>query len=117
LTKGVAYDRTTRLNYTSSEYSKRKDTADYWNNNREVLMSNFYRELFLQAASHFKSIPERYTDPKSKTDMNLRSAAYYNLCKIYLFLDEPENVAEYADLIFANGIDTKSGYLFFRRRN
>jgi len=58
---------------------------------------------------YFKGIPTRYTDPKLKADVRLRYVAYYNLCKIYLFLDQPEKVREYADAITANGHDKKDG--------
>jgi len=56
---------------------------------------------------YFKNIPAKYPDPKSKADVRLKYAAYYNLCKIYLYLDQPENVAQYADLILSNGHDKK----------
>jgi hypothetical protein len=173
LAKGIIYGTTNGLVYTSTEYAKGKDAADYWNNNREVLISGFYRNLSLESAAqlssiassrygfksvkgirdiikktdekkhdenvnfkaaaqtlkdelqamtpntpmnrdkidglikYFKSIPEKYTDEKLKADISLRYAAYYNLCKIYIYLDEPNNVAEYADLLLANGMDTK----------
>ncbi|MDR0799278.1 MAG: hypothetical protein LBN18_05935 [Dysgonamonadaceae bacterium] len=173
LVNNVAYSRVNSLTYTSDEYSSRKAATDYWNNNREVHIANFYRDLVLRSAgqasstatnyygfksminvrdiiktinekkhdenetfranvkilkdalqamtpnipmdkdkvlpliTYFKSIPEKYTDPKSKADSHLRYAAYYNLCKIYLYLDEPDNVYEWADLILANGMDTK----------
>lgn len=54
---------------------------------------------------YFKNIPVRYTDPKLKADVRLRYVAYYNLCKIYLHLSQPEKVKEYADLILENGHD------------
>lgn len=56
---------------------------------------------------YFKSIPERYTDPKLKADVRLRYVAYYNLCRIYMYIDQPEKVKEWADLLFANGHDKK----------
>jgi hypothetical protein len=56
---------------------------------------------------YFESIPERYPDRNSKADIRIRYAAYYNLCKIFLYLDEPDNVARYADPIRANGYDPK----------
>lgn len=56
---------------------------------------------------YFKNIPERYTDLKLKADIRLRYVAYYNLCKIYLYLDQPEKVKPYADLILENGHDKK----------
>jgi len=160
--------------HSSDEYSSRKNAADYWNNNREVLVSEFARNLSLQTANaaskaassqygfpvirttdiiqttdekkhpendafrtactalkgelesmtaetgmnrekvqeiidYFKTIPERYTDPKLKADIKLRYTAYFNICKAYLYLDEPENVAAYADLLFRNDYDKKDG--------
>jgi hypothetical protein len=56
---------------------------------------------------YFGNIPVRYSNPNSKADARLRYAAYYNLCKIYLYLDEPENVGRYATLILENGEDKK----------
>jgi len=56
---------------------------------------------------YYKNIPVRYTDPKLKADVRLRYAAYYNLCKIYLHLEQLENVQPYANLILENGHDKK----------
>ncbi|MDR3217893.1 MAG: hypothetical protein LBU22_02780 [Dysgonamonadaceae bacterium] len=160
------------LQYNTDEYKTRKEAADFWNNNREVLIADLYRKHSLESADkvssfasdnygfpvvrgkdiiktidekkhdeneifrkatetlkslleamtpnvpmdkeraeglieYFKSIPAKYTDPKSKADKNLRYAAYYNLCKIYIYLEEPDKVGEYADLILSNGQDTK----------
>ncbi|MDR3268355.1 MAG: hypothetical protein LBT83_04730, partial [Tannerella sp.] len=58
---------------------------------------------------YFKRIPEKYADPNHKADVRLRYAAYFNLCTIYFFADEPEKVAEYADRLIANGHDAKDG--------
>lgn len=174
LKKGSIYSRDTQLHLTSKEYGSRKEAADYWNNNKESLVSGFYREHSLKSAEYlsndasilygfkpikergviktmdekkhdenikfravvdslkvefekmtpdspinrekvealimyFKNIPEKYTDPKKKADVRLRYAAWYNLCRIYYYLDEPENVAQYADKITANGYDEKDG--------
>jgi hypothetical protein len=171
---GVFYNRNSNINYVSDEFTQRKNAADFWNNNREVLISDFYRQLSLKVAAHlssvaterygfksengrdvikiidekkhnenepfrnaiaslrkelqsmtietpmnrdtintlieyFKSIPEKYTDPKHKADVRLRYAAYFNLSKIHFYLDEPENAAKYADLLVANGLDVKDG--------
>jgi len=162
------------FSHKSEEYNNRKDAASYWNNNKEVLISEFATKLSNDAArtlstrmsnyygfaiknttdilqvtdekkhleneafkaacatvkakmeavtanqglnkedledviEYFKSIPAKYTDPKHKADVRLRYAAYYNLCKIYLYLEEPENVYPYADLLFQNGYDKKDG--------
>lgn len=58
---------------------------------------------------YFKNIPVRYTDPKLKADVRLRYVAYYNLCRIYIYLDQPEKVREWADLLTQNGHDKKDG--------
>jgi hypothetical protein len=174
ISKGSLFSNTdySPLRYYTDKYRTYKEAADFWNNNRDMLVTNFYRDLCLKSAAqlssvasslygfpvnrslaliktidekkhnenqafranadslksalqamtpeipmnrekadalieYFKSIPERYTDPKLKADVRLRYAAYYNLCRIYLFLDEPDKVYEYADLILANGHDTK----------
>jgi hypothetical protein len=160
--------------YSTSEYSSRKDANDYWNNNKDVLISQFATTLSKQTAyfannyasqmygfpvikntdniqitdekkhsenekfreacnklktefelmthkrkvnktnvldiiEYFKSIPAKYTDKKLKADIKLRYAAYYNLCKIYYYLDEPENIEQYANLLIANDYDKKDG--------
>ncbi len=172
LIQGEPYSPGSSNYHYSEEFGSRKDAADYWNNNRDVLISDFTRQVSMntvkqlterasslfgfpvmrrydiiktidekkhneqeafRAASnalkeelesmtgekgmnrervdglieYFKSIPVKYTDPKLKADIRLRYAAYYNLCKIYLYLDEPDNVAPYADLILSNGHDKK----------
>ncbi|WP_146212736.1 hypothetical protein [Dysgonomonas alginatilytica] len=54
---------------------------------------------------YYMGILDRYTDPKLNADIRLRYAALYNLCKIYLYLEQPENIKQYADLILENGYD------------
>lgn len=54
---------------------------------------------------YYNGILRRYTNPQFKADIRLRYAALYNLCKIYLYLDQPENVYRYADMIYINGHD------------
>lgn len=56
---------------------------------------------------YFKSIPVRYTDTKLKADVRLRYVAYYNLCRIYMYIDQPDKVKEWADLLLENGHDKK----------
>jgi hypothetical protein len=173
LNKGAIYIPTSSETFFSDEYGTYKEAADFWNNNKEVHISNFYRNLSIKSANsvssiassrygfpvvkgneiiktidekkhdenltfrnasdelkkqleamnentpmdrevidgliaYFSSIQDKYTNPaNSKADKNLRYASYYNLCKIYIYLDEPENVAPWADLILSNGQDTK----------
>ena len=71
---------------------------------------NMMRELI----PYFESIPERYTDPTSKVDFRLRYIAYYNLCRIYLFMDQPEKAKEYANLLIQNGYEARDGYQFIK---
>jgi hypothetical protein len=59
--------------------------------------------------NYFKELPNRFTDPKLKADVRLRYVGYYNVAKIYFYLDQPEKVAEYADLLFENGHDKNDG--------
>ena len=172
LSKGTPYSTYNSLRYATDKYKTYRDASNFWNNNREMIITNFYRDLCLKSAAqlssaasllhgfpvnkgyvliktinekkhneneafrknadllknalqamtpeipldretadvlieYFKSIPKRYADQKQKADARLRYAAYYNICRIYLFLDEPDNVYEYADLILANGQDIK----------
>jgi hypothetical protein len=58
---------------------------------------------------YFESIPDRYSDATSKADIQLRYVAYFNLCRIYLFINQPQKVKKLADLLFANGQDKKDG--------
>jgi hypothetical protein len=175
LMKGDLFSRSNPQYFSSQEYGSRKAAADFWNNNKETLVGDFYNNLSAQSAqrisssvsskygftpvtgvrdiiktidekkhnentafraatdalraslqdmtpdkpldrekideliAYFKSIPGKYTDPKHKADVRLRYTAWFNLCKIYLYLDEPENVAQYADLIYPNGYDEKDG--------
>lgn len=173
LRAGAALNRSS-FSFSSEEYSTRKAAADFWNNNKDTHISNFYinhsreaagnlssfissqygfqtykkydhiktidtkkhdentpfraatdalkaeiqtmtadkpmnRDVIDPLIEYFKSIPVKYTDPKLKADVRLRYTAWWNLCKIYLYLDEPENVAQYADLIAPNGYDEKDG--------
>jgi hypothetical protein len=175
LKTGSLHTRENEIVHETKEYNSRREAYDYWENNREVLIDEFYRlqtgaatvalselasqeygftestgnwdvvkttdekkhvenEVFRAAVNslvavleamtpdipmnremanslikYFESIPQKYADPKSKADMHLRYAAYFNLCKIYYYLDEPENVDKYADLLTMNGYDAKDG--------
>lgn len=57
---------------------------------------------------YFKDIPNRFTDPKLKADMQIRYMAYFNLAKIYLYLDDPDNAIIYANALDENGHDTRA---------
>lgn len=56
--------------------------------------------------NYFMRIPQRY-QADTKPDIRLRYVAYYNICRIYLFLEQPKNVERWANLLYENGFDTK----------
>ena len=176
------YDNSSKITYKSSIYSSRKEAADFWNNNRDVMREQFTRDCTINAINglsstvnanigfpivrvyetfritdekkhpenepfrskvnelkskmleltgttpltendveelieYFKSIPNRYTDLKLKADIKLRYAAYYNLCRIYMLIDQPEKVQEWADLLFANDFDKKDAEKLIKDAN
>lgn len=88
-----------------------REKADALKNRLEKLdgTNPMKEEEIADIIEYFKALPGRYTDPKLKADVKLRYVAYYNLGKIYLFLDQPENVFEYAKLLIENEHDKKDG--------
>ncbi|MDR1698838.1 MAG: hypothetical protein LBR75_03325 [Prevotellaceae bacterium] len=178
LITGVGTAPTTTLTYKSTEYGNRRDAVNFWDNNKDVLISEFATDLSRQMAAaatarasslfgfpvvktfdslqttdekkhlenepfrakalltkeklekitpdeklaidagleecieYFKSIPQKYADAKLKADIRLRFAAYYNLCTIYYYLEDIENVRKYADLLVQNGHDAKDDEKF-----
>ena len=174
LISGVIHLTTRTYTHKSREYGSRRDASNYWDNNKDILISEFATNLSIEAAStlsniisraygfaaerttdiiqrtdekkhsenatfravcetvkekmenmtpnqglreedvadaieYFKSIPTKYTDQKLKADIKIRYAAYYNLCRIYLYLEDTENVHKYADLLIQNVYDKKDG--------
>jgi len=171
------YNRAASSNqrFNTESFRSRREASDFWNNNRENLIAEFYQSLATNSANtvsnalsraygfsgrtnvrgelrimnenrhnenatfrektttlrdelqsltpntpldreriaeiieYFKSLPERYADTRSRADQRIRYAAWYNLCQIYFFLGEPENVAQYADLIIANRHNQRDG--------
>ncbi|WP_282117845.1 hypothetical protein [Maribacter aquivivus] len=57
---------------------------------------------------YFNDVVTRYNED-DKQHKKVRYASYYNIAKIYLNLDLPEKVKEYADLLTANEYDKKDG--------
>lgn len=64
------------------------------------------QEKIQSELDYFMRIPQRYTSD-SKPDIRLRYVAYYNICRIYLFLEQPEEVERWANLLYENGFDIK----------
>ena len=57
---------------------------------------------------YYESIPKRYSS-NEKADAKLRYSAYYNLAKLYFYLDEPDKARQYADALIKNGYDDSDG--------
>ena len=57
---------------------------------------------------YFNDVATRFNED-DKQHKKVRYASYYNIAKIYLNLDLPENVKEYADKLTENDYDKKDG--------
>jgi hypothetical protein len=57
---------------------------------------------------YFESLKTKYTSD-DKPGRKMRYSAYYNLAKIYYYLDQPEKVIKEAEALIANDYDTKDG--------
>ena len=64
---------------------------------------------FTDIIEYFENIPKRYTDPRLKADKKIRYIAYYNLARIYMYMDQPEKSKIYGQLLFENDHDKKDG--------
>jgi hypothetical protein len=65
---------------------------------------------------YFKEVIPRYTGKKKKA-RKVRYASYYNLAKIYFYLDNMEKTREYGQKLIDNNYDKKDGKAFIRRAN
>ncbi len=57
---------------------------------------------------YYNGIKKKYSSG-SKWDKKLRYASYYNLSKIYLYLDDPDEAMKWANELVINGFDAKDG--------
>jgi hypothetical protein len=57
---------------------------------------------------YFEKIKKEYATA-DKEDRKMRYSSYYNLAKIYLYLDEPEKAMAEADALAMNGYDERDG--------
>ncbi len=65
-------------------------------------------EALKPAIEYLNGIIEKYKADE-KNDKKMRYSAYYNLAKIYLFLDMPDEVIKMGNLIITNDYDTRDG--------
>ena len=61
-----------------------------------------------QVIDYFNSVKKKYNS-NSKSDKKLRYASYYNLAKIYWWLDDPDAAMREANELVINGFDSKDG--------
>jgi hypothetical protein len=86
-----------------------------WNSFRNaiVLMSadeplDKVKEKMQPAIDYFEKIKTKYTT-SSKDDRKLRYASYYNLAKIYIYLDDPQSAIREAEALAMNDFDESDG--------
>lgn len=66
------------------------------------------REQLEPAIAYFESIKKKYPST-SKHDRKLRYASYYNLAKLYYYLDDPQAMKREASGLVLNDYDAKDG--------
>ncbi len=70
-------------------------------------VDGFEKELE-EPINYFKSLSNKYTTD-SKADRKIRYSAYYNLAKIYNYLDQPAKSNEWANILVTNDYDPGDG--------
>jgi hypothetical protein len=66
------------------------------------------REQLQPAINYFESIKKKYTSSK-KHDRKIRYASYYNLAKLYYYLDDPQAMRKEASGLILNDFDARDG--------
>ena len=77
--------------------------------------SKFENE-FTNVVAYFEDVVTRYPGPKKK-DKKIRYASYYNLAKLYYYLDNVEKTKEYGQKIIDNDHSKFDGKTFIRMSN
>jgi alpha-D-ribose 1-methylphosphonate 5-triphosphate synthase subunit PhnG len=65
---------------------------------------------------YFESLIKKYTED-AKADRKIRYSAYYNLAKIYKYLDNPNKSNEFAQKLIDNGYDESDGKNMLKDNN
>jgi hypothetical protein len=71
---------------------------------------NEIRKMLDPAIAYFQRIPKKYNS-NSKSDRKIRYASYFNLAKIYYYLDDPDASMNEAGNLIMNGSDASDGKL------
>jgi hypothetical protein len=66
------------------------------------------RQMMQPAIAYFERIPNKYSS-NSKSDRKMRYASYFNLAKIYYYLDDPDASMNAAGNLIMNGYDASDG--------
>ncbi len=92
-----------------------RDQQREWNNfkNAIVLMNaneplDKVKQKMQPVIDYFEKVKKEYIT-SDKEDRKMRYASYYNLAKIYLYLDEPEKAMTEADALAMNDFDERDG--------
>lgn len=87
-------------------YTEVKNVFSYMTFNEPV--KEFETDL-VNTIKYFESLPAKYNED-SKGHRKIRYSAYFNLAKIYYYLDQPEKSKEYSSKLIENDYDTKDGF-------
>ena len=80
---------------------------------RASMTTTEFEEMMQPFIIYMKNLPNKYkTDEKG--DKKLRYSAYYNLAKLYWYLDNPDTSDKYASLLIRNDYDTGDGESFIK---
>lgn len=66
------------------------------------------REALKPVIDYFLLVTKRYPGTE-KAERKLRYASYFNLSKIYYYLDDPDNAVKYAGMLVMNDFDANDG--------
>jgi hypothetical protein len=74
------------------------------------------REMLKPAIEYFQKVIKRYPST-SKKERKLRYASYYNLAKIYIYLDDPDAAMREATALVMNDFDARDGRMLENAAN
>ncbi len=75
---------------------------------REGTLVSEFQEMIAPFIGYLERLPARYKGDE-KNDKKLRYSAYYNLAKLYWYMDNPDKSDKYADLLIKNDYDPGDG--------
>jgi hypothetical protein len=92
-----------------------KDQQKAWNDFKNAMAPmnaneslDKIRQKMQPVIDYFEKVKKEYLT-SDKDDRKMRYTSYYNLAKIYIYLDEPEKAMREADALAMNGYDERDG--------